>query len=292
MTDEVKPTTPGTNVASAPEEDLIESVSPSKTSTELRRRVDTLFPATVGRKVLGTFVAAALVLGMVAGFLFGTSTQRGELPSAGDQAVVGADGGLIPVVPDGARLEAGVLVYTLGADFLTVADLETVGEQAAGIGGAYEPDGASALVGRCGRVEAVPETVPPLDYETGYAAFGSIAFTLVDAGLTQRISPDLDVFSASTLRGTVELARSCPTDADVTVRTEGVQTGIGDEYAVFIIGTPGATPDTIEGSISVIVRVGGQLMELTLTPTQSEVSDAVGRALRIAEVAVERLLAG
>jgi len=120
-----------------------------------------------------------------------------------------------------------------------------------------------------------------------------VSFLLAGASLTERIGPDLDVLAPSTLRGTVELARSCSATGGVTVRTDGIQTGIGDEYAVFSVDRVDPATGVARMSIVVLIRVGGRLIELTLSSAGSaEVPDGLARALAIAEAAVARIVVG
>ncbi|MGI8722400.1 MAG: hypothetical protein ACR2JG_09260, partial [Geodermatophilaceae bacterium] len=96
--------------AQTPDEDLTESEPPSPRTSELRRRLDILVPATVGRGVLLAVAAAVLVLGLVAGFLVGTLS--GPEPTGGLALQSGGapEGGYIPIVPEVARGEAVVAV--------------------------------------------------------------------------------------------------------------------------------------------------------------------------------------
>jgi len=268
------------------DEDLIESEPPSTRTSELRRRLDLLVPASVGRKTFGASTAAGLAFGLAVGFLVGNisgaePTERTEPTQT--QAQEGAP-------PDGAREEA-VVVVAFGAGFLTFQDLSTVGETVlSGRYGMADTPGLDGLCGMAGRPESIPVPQGPGGQ---YTVFGSASFVLVGATLTQRIGPDLDVLAASTLRGTVELAQSCSDGGDVTVRTDGIQTGIGDEYAVFSVDRVDPTTGEIKRSIVVLVRVGGRLVELTLTSESSaEVPDGLARVLRIAELAASRMLAG
>ncbi len=277
------------------DEDLIESEPPSTRTSELRRRLDLLIPASVGRKTFGAITAAGLAFGLVVGFLVGNisgaePTERMEPTQAQAQEGAPPDGGYIPIIPDGAREEA-VVVVAFGAGLLTFQDLLTVGETA--LSGRYGMADASGLDGLCGMASR-PDSVPkPPAPGVEYTVFGSASYVLAGATLTQRVGPDLDVLAASTLRGTVELAQSCSDGGDVTVRTDGIQTGIGDEYAVFSVDRVDPTTGEIKTSIVVLVRVGARLIELTLTSESSaEVPDGLARALRIAELAVTRMLAG
>jgi len=275
-------------------EDMIESKPKSGHGTEMRRRLALLVPASMGRRLVAGIAAATLVLGLVAGFLVGNisgaePTERMEPTQAQAQEGAPPDGGYIPIIPDGAREEAVVVAF--GAGFLNPLDLEDIGEAVLSSSyGLVEPSG---LDGLCGVVSG-PESAPfPQGPSGEYTVFGSVSFVLAGASLTERIGPDLDVLAPSTLRGTVELARSCSATGGVTVRTDGIQTGIGDEYAVFSVDRVDPATGVARTSIVVLIRVGGRLIELTLSSAGSaEVPDGLARALVIAEAAVARIVVG
>lgn len=274
------------------DEELIESAAPSARVTEIRRRFALLVPAAVGRKFVVGVAVAALILGLGAGFLIGNVSGDQRTGQTEVQEGPPPDGGYIPIIPEGSlQAEQRVIVLSTAAGSLTQEDLEGLGEAVLPQASALVP--TSGLDGVCGIV-STPEIVPlPQGPGVGYGVLGSVAFRLVEATLRQRIGPDLDVLAASTLRGTVELAQSCPSSAGLTVRTDGVQTGTGDEYAVFLVSRTDPALGQIETSIVVLVRVGGQLVELTLSPEGgAEVPDGLARALRIADAAVTSLLAG
>jgi len=279
-------------------EDMIESKPKSGHGTEMRRRLALLVPASMGRRLVAGIAAATLVLGLVAGFLVGNisgaePTERMEPTQAQAQEGAPPDGGYIPIVPDGSPLEEdGVVVLSLSGALLTQQDLAGVGETTA-LGGSYGSVVSAESDQLCGlSSSAEPVPFPP---ETGvdYTVFDSVSFVLAGASLTERIGPDLDVLSASTLRARIELARNCPNGTGLTVSTEGVQTGIGDEYAVFTMERTDPASSSIQKSILVLVRVGGQLIELTLSAAgDTGLPDGLNRVLRIAEVAVARILYG
>ncbi len=271
-------------------EDLIESDAPSSATTTLRRRLERLVPPVVGRKVVGT-AAAALVLGLAAGLLvdnvFGSEQEAARQAQKG----AGPPGGYIPIVPDGSPLEEdGVVVLSLSSALLTRQDLAGLGETA--LPGSYGSAESAESDQLCG-LSGSPETVPfPPGAGVEYTVFDSVSFVLAGASLTERIGPDLDVLSASTLRARIELARNC-SSTGLTVSTEGVQAGIGDEYAVFTVERTDPASSSMQSSILVLVRVGDQLVELTLSAVGGPgLPDGLTRALRIAEVAVARILNG
>lgn len=274
-------------------EDLIESEPVSARGTEMRRRLELLAPASMSRRLVAGIVAATLVLGLAAGFLVGSVYGPDKTAALGADGAPGPDPGYIPIVPEGSPLEQDqrIIVLSPAPGSLTIEDLASVGETVLPLATALEV--TSGLDGLCGSVSS-PEAMPfPQGPGVGYGVLGSLAFRTADATVRQRIGPDLDVLAASTLRGTVELARSCGNSDGLTVQTEGVVNGIGDEYAIFTVSRLNPVSGLVETSIVVLVRVGGQLVEIALTPEGAvAVPDGLGRALRIAEVAVTRMLAG
>ncbi|MGI8721986.1 MAG: hypothetical protein ACR2JG_07135 [Geodermatophilaceae bacterium] len=277
----------------AKDEDLIESEPSSPRTSELRRRLDILVPTTVGRRVLVSVAAAVLVLGLVAGFLVGTLSGTEPTGALALQSRGAPEGRYLPIVPEVALEEEAeaVIAVAFARGFLTLLDLEELGEAVQSERyGLADPSG---LKGLCG-LESRPESGQvPQGPSGNVTVFSSVSFELADATVNERIGPDLDVLAASTLRGTVQLAQSCPVDTGTAAQTDGIQTGIGDEYAVFTVRRTDPVPGNIGTSIVVLVRVGGQLIELTLSPEGGpEVPDGLTRALRIAEVAVTRMLAG
>ncbi|MBA3801267.1 MAG: hypothetical protein H0X18_19720 [Geodermatophilaceae bacterium] len=275
----------------APGEDLIESEAASSATTEIRRRLERVVPPMVSRKVVGGIAAAALVLGLVIGFLVDTFFGTEKEAALQAQESAGPPGGYIPIVPDGSPLEEdGVVVLSLSSALLTRQDLAGLGETA--LPGSYGSAESAESDQLCG-LSGSPETVPfPPGAGVEYTVFDSVSFVLAGASLTERIGPDLDVLSASTLRARIELARNC-SSTGLTVSTEGVQAGIGDEYAVFTVERTDPASSSMQSSILVLVRVGDQLVELTLSAVGGPgLPDGLTRALRIAEVAVVRMLIG
>lgn len=268
-------------------EDMIESEARSVRATEIRRRQRLLAPAWMGRRLVAGIAAATLVLGLVAGFLVGSGYGREKTAALGAQAGPLSN---IPFFPEGSVLEQeGVIVFTLNAEFLLADDLLDVGETKV-LRGPESNEVASGLDGLCGNAPNPRRQPLPLPQVN---VISSVSFVLEGATLVEQISPDLGVLAASTLRGTVELARSCGTTDAQTVQTEGVAEGIGDEYAAFTVSSLNPTTGQVETSIVILIRVGGRLLEISLAPDGgAEVPDGLDRALRIAEIAVTRMLAG
>lgn len=272
-------------------EDMIESKPKSGHGTEMRRRLALLAPVSMGRKLVAGIVAVALVLGLVAGFLVGRGYGLEQTAALGIDAVPGPDAGYIPIVPgDSVLEEERVVVFTLDAEFLTADDLLEVGETQVLVGPqghGIAPSGLDGLCGTVPRPDSEPAPLPEIN------RLGSTSFGLDGAILTERIGPDLGVLAASTLRGTVELAGSCAGSDTFSVQNDGVLAGIGDEYAIFRVSRTDRDSGLVTTSIVILVRVGGQLIEITLAPDGGpEVPDGLDRALRIAEAAIAVFQAG
>lgn len=261
------------------EDDLIESDEASPTMSRLRQRLGVLVPPRVGRRFLGGVTVTALALGLVAGYLVGQSPENQEADVASRSSAPG-DLNNIPFVPEGTPLDEGV-PFTLHGGLLTLEDLTALGEQPRPRGTGL--NAASGLAGLCAGAD--PATVN--------GALSAVSFDLADALLRELISPDLDVLAASTLRGEVQLAQNCAASDDLTAQTEGVLDGIGDEYAAFTVRRTDPASGAVTTSYVILVRVGGQLIEVSLTPGDvTDVPDGLTRALRIAEAAVTRVRTG
>ncbi|MGI8627132.1 MAG: hypothetical protein ACR2J5_11280 [Geodermatophilaceae bacterium] len=272
-------------------EDMIESKPKSGHGTEMRRRLALLAPVSMGRKLVAGIVAVALVLGLVAGFLVGSVYGPEQTATLGIDAVPGPDAGYIPIVPGDSVLaqEDGVIVFTTVSEFLTTDDLQDAGETPASAG-AMSVDFTSGLDGLCGNEPSPGREPVPAPRVNPIA---TTSYRLSGATLTEHIGPDLGVLAASTLRGTVELVGSCGNGDGLTVQTDGIEAGIGDEYATFTVSRLNPGSGLGETSIVVLVRVGERLLEIALSPDGAvAVPDGLARALRIAEVAVSRMLAG
>lgn len=271
------------------EEDLIESDEPSPTAHWFGRRLDQLLPARVGRRFLGAVTVTALALGLGAGYLVGAAPWNDGRDGAGDSSTA-ADSELnnIPFTSEETVLsqENGVIVYSTVGGLLTLEDLTALGELPLN----SRLEGSSGLAGLCA---AEPEATPTgADPGTENGAAGGITFEFADGWLSELIGPDLDILAGSTLRGTVELAQTCGTSA-FTAQTDGVETGIGDEYAAFTVRDTDPASGAVSTGFVILVRVDGQLIEVFLAPTgDADLFDGLNRALRIADAAVARMLSG
>ena len=272
------------------EEDLIESDEPSPTVHWFGRRLDQLLPARVGRRFLGAVTVTALALGLGAGYLVGAAPWNDGREGVGDSSTA-ADNELNNLIPLNIEEAVpspgdGVIVYSTVGGLLTVEDLTALGELPLTSGLA----GSSGLAGLCAAEPAATPTGADPGTENGAAS--GITFELADAWLSELVSPDLDVLAASTLRARVELAQSCGTSA-FTAQTEGVETGIGDEYAAFTVRDTDPASGALSTGFVILVRVDSHLIEVFLAPTgDADLFDGLNRALRIAEAAVERMLTG
>lgn len=275
------------------EEDLIESEGPSPRTAGIRRRLDRLVPQRVGRRLLGGFTAAALALGLVAGYLVGHSPSADSTDNATGQSATATGPDSIPFVPDGSPLDEGVIIFTLANGLLSLQDLNQMGERALPL--RNEGGVASGLDGLCGTVRG-PEVRPlPVGaVDAGAHPAGTVSFVVAGAALNEIIGVDLATLAASTLRGQVQLAQDCASTDSLTVRTDGVVNGLGDEYAVFTVARTDPNDGVSRTGVVILVRVGGQLVEVSLAPEggRNDVADGLNRAMRIAEVAVARMLGG
>lgn len=271
-------------------EDLIESDSPSQRSAWLRQGLDRLVPARVGRQVMAVVTVIALAMGVGVGYLVGRGADGTRADDAAGQSDTQTgqppDGGYIPFVPEGSPFDEGVVIFGLDGNLLTFQDLGALGETAVSISNDRV---VSGLDGVCGHPSS-PEA-PSSGGRDGQGP-GAVTFVLGGASLTELISADLDVLAASTLRGQVELVRGCANSDDLAAYTDGVQDGIGDEYALFSVDRLNPASGVVESGLVVLVRVGGKLVEIALIPHgRTAVPNGVERALAIAQAAVERMLA-
>lgn len=116
----------------------------------------------------------------------------------------------------------------------------------------------------------------------------------VDGGqITQLLWPRADVASASgTLHTLVLQAQQCPAvpNSEATISTGGVQSGIGDEYAVFYRQPTRSGTDLLYATV-VLVRVGADLIEVSFT-SDIDIPDAEARCLRAAAAAAQKATGG
>jgi len=272
------------------DEDLIESDAPSRSVSKLRQRLELLVPPRVGRRFLGGVTLGALALGLVAGYLAGSTAgdDGSESTQSGTESGGSDEPRFVPYIPEGSPFDEGVVIFTGGAAVLTLDDLIALGERP--LPQSVQPgvNVASALDGLC----ADPHALPPGPVANN-GAVGAARFELTDAMLSELISPDLDVLAASTLRAEVQLAQTCADSDVLTVDTEGVLEGIGDEYASFTVRRTDPDSGAVTTGYVILVRVGGQLIEVSLTSEgEMEKAEGLTRTMRIAEAAVTRFLTG
>lgn len=276
------------------DEDVIESAAPSRRSTAIQRRVDRLIPRTVSRSWLGGTAISALATGLIVGLLLAESPPPVpvvETAPAEQQAGSFSGGGYLPIVPYSSVDEETLIALSLGSGYLSLADLAAIGENALLGGVAMGPTyAANRLCGIPDNEAALPS--PPV-VTTADALSSSAQFLIAGARLIEWISPYLGSLASATLQDRVELATNCDGTAEgLTVTTTGSQLGVGDEYALFAVQRPDLDTGVLMTSYLVLVRVGGQLVELSMAPVDdSEIADGEARILAIAGAAVARMLA-
>lgn len=254
------------------DEDLIESARAPRTA--LRRAADHILqrPAAVAM-----LVAGALIVGSTAGFLVGQGNpQVLSGISISGPAALGVEQtlgslGIAPFGPPGSGASLPVL---------SPEDLTALGE----------------VVSRQFQIQSGQSSIPALCETTvgqpGYSRDNRYPSTIfrVDGGkITQLIWPRANETAASgTLQTLVSQAKLCPgvPYSNATIVTAGVQTGIGDEYAVFHYRPTISGPSVFFATV-VLVRVGADLIEVSFTSDIVERADAEARCLRAAAAAVE-----
>lgn len=290
MTDDEVPATGGDN----DDDDVIESAAPSTRSSALQRRLDRVIPPTVSRSWLGGTAISALAIGLIVGLLVAESPPPqvvAEPVPAEQQSSSAPAGGYIPIVPYSSLDEEAILALSIGSGYLSQGDLAAIGETALlgtiAMGPTYA---ASRLCGIPDNEESLPS--PPV-VTTADVLSSSAQFLIAGATLIEWISPYLGSLSSATLQDRVELATNCDGTAEgLTVTTAGSQADIGDEFALFVVQRPDLDTGVVMTSYLVLVRVGGQLVELSMTPVgDAEIADAEERILAIAQAAVTRMLA-
>ncbi len=265
------------------DDDLIASDEPSRLSAGFQHAIDRFIPAQVGRGLLGAVTVAALVLGGFGGYLIGKPGNRASDPGQSQ-----ADGSVQDErIPLPLGESDAVLVGSSADAYLTVADLTSSGETTLavtlGLGNVAEPDRVCGV--RFG--PEIPIQAPP---RVPAAVVNAVSFALADATVTERISADLDVLAASTLRARVQLAGNCPNNQGFYTSTDGVRSGIGDEYAIIEAVILGVAPEQYSALVVILVRIGGRLIEISMAAQDSpDVPDIVRRLMRIAGAAVTRM---
>jgi len=250
-------------------EDLIESVSRPKPAWRLQ--VDKVIR---GPRAVGVLLVCGLVVGALSGYLVGHNNPRVldgiSVPSPGLEAFVEFQQG----APDVDAYGPPPMTT------LTTEDVAALGENVT--------RQVTVLMGR----SVIPTLCRTSVGQPGYnnvagPAYSSIAFNVDGGRITQLVWPRTDEVQATATLQTLDLqARLCPTVADssVTMVTDGVQTGIGDEYAVFHTRPTSSEPSALFAT-AVLVRVGSDLIEVSFT-SASESPSAEARCLAAAAAAV------
>lgn len=260
------------------DEDLIESAQRAKSG--FQRRVETALPH-------GAVVVALLVLGLVVGslggFAVGHSNQR-TLTGLGYVFI-----GPFPLAEPSLELTPFEQAYGRSQlPSLTRADLVALGENVTRDYGVFSARSAIPIM--CGTSVGQPGTPTYLDLR-----YPSTVFDVDGGEIRQLIWPQPDRASASgTLHTLVFQAQQCPEvpNFQTSVVTDGVRTGIGDEYATFAQQpTVAGDPGTLFASV-VLVRLGADLIEIAFTSDGIAVDQAEDRCLRVAAAAVERASTG
>ncbi|CAN5328850.1 hypothetical protein BH24ACT9_BH24ACT9_13520 [soil metagenome] len=255
------------------EEDLIESTAHPRAAWRLRAERIVKRPAAVA-----VLLVSGLIVGSVTGYFVGHNDRR---------VVAG-------ISPDSLGLEqvAEGLIFTgqpvdqipgpTPIPTLTPEDVSALGENVT--------RQITVLIGRstipvlCGTSLQQPGTSYGVDL--GYS---STAFQVDGGRITQLVWPRPGEAAASgTLQTLAFQAQQCPDvpEVEATITTSGVQTGIGDEYAVFHRRPTRAGPDVVDATV-VLVRVGPGLIEMSFTSDVIDRPDAEGRSLRAAAAAAE-----
>lgn len=259
-------------------EDLIESAPRPKSAR--RRRAERFLQRPVAVTAL---VASSLIAGSIAGYVVGHSNP---------QVLSGIYGYSLGWETFTADSPLGGAPYdqTYGRapiPSLTLEDLAALGENVTREFSVLS--GQSAIPVLCGTGLGQPGTSSDLD-----ASFPSTVFRVDGGKITQLIWPQADDATASgNLQTLAFQAQQCPAvpNSDATIVTGGVQSGIGDEYAVFY-RKPTVSGPTVFFATVALVRVGADLIEVSFTSDIIDLPDAEARCLRAATAAVQKAAGG
>ena len=147
----------------------------------------------------------------------------------------------------------------------------------------------SAIPILCAQIAGPADATYPNDQNVQYP---STVFEVDGGTIAQLVRPHFDAAAASgALQTLVSRAGQCPAvpNARATIVSGGVQSGIGDEYAIFSRTPTG--PDEFFATV-VLVRVGPDLIEMSLTSDVVAAPDAEARCIRAARAAVQKALGG
>ena len=147
----------------------------------------------------------------------------------------------------------------------------------------------SAIPVLCAQIAGPADATYPNDQNVRYP---STVFEVDGGTIAQLVRPHFDAAAASgALQTLVSRAGQCPAvpNARATIVSGGVQSGIGDEYAIFSRTPTG--PDEFFATV-VLVRVGPDLIEMSLISDVIAAPDAEARCIRAARAAVQKALGG
>ena len=147
----------------------------------------------------------------------------------------------------------------------------------------------SAIPVLCAQIAGPADATYPNDQNVRYP---STVFEVDGGTITQLVRAYFDAAAASgALQTLVSRAGQCPAvpNARATIVSGGVQSGIGDEYAIFSRTPTG--PDEFFATV-VLVRVGPELIEMSLTSDVVAAPDAEARCIRAARAAAQKALGG
>lgn len=252
-----------------PDEDLIESAP--RPQSGFRRRAGAALHQRWG-------VAAMLIVGLVAGSVGGylVGSNRPQLAGLGSPYF-----GFLPGTGfDYTELQFDENYGRPSLQTLSSQDLAALGERVTAE--VHILSAQSAIPVLCGTSLGQPGIVE--------ADYPSTVFTVSDGRITELVWPHPDAEAASrTLHTLVFQAQLCPElpDHQAMVRSRGVLTGLGDEYVVFDREPMNLDAQGGLHATTVLVRVGADLIEITVAAEDQAVPEAETRCLLTAAVAVQ-----
>ncbi|MDQ3714955.1 MAG: hypothetical protein M3381_02785 [Actinomycetota bacterium] len=228
--------------------------------------------------------AALLVVGLVAGAVAGYVVGHSNPPVFGGIYGYSLGSGNFA----GSPLDSSAFDQTYGRTplpMLTPEDLAALGENVTRQFSVLS--GQSAIPTLCATIVGQPGYSPDNRYP-------STVFRVDGGNITQLIWSRADDASASgTLQTLASQAQVCPEvpNSEAMITTGGVQSGIGDEYAVFR-RTPTVSGPTVFFATVALVRVGADLIEVSFISDAIDLPDAEARCLRAAVAAVQMASGG
>jgi len=253
-------------------EDLIESAPRPRSARRGRVEAAVRHPAgAAGILVLG------LLAGSIAGFVVGHTNPQ-------TLAGMGYFIGSFP--PEPQPLDIKPFEQTYGRTplpRLNTENLTTLGEVVTGEFSLLSA--RSAIPVMCGTSIGQPGSPNVLD-----VSYPSTVFRVEGGQLSQLVWPLANATVASAALQVLTLqAQQCPDEPllQTTMTTSGVLDGIGDQYAIFSRRPINAGDEDGLFATAVMVRVGADLVEISLASYGSPAPDAQYRVVQIATVAAE-----